>query len=63
MTNPNVVPSSPARPNPNQPDEGQRLQPVPDTEINPAAPGTGTEVDLDKSKISTYPDQNPPERQ
>lgn len=42
------------------PGEGQNAQPAP-TEINPAKPGNDTEVDLDKTKINTYP--NPPERQ
>lgn len=46
----------PQRPVPNVPDEGQSVQPNrPDTEINPGRPGNDTEVDLDKSKIKTYP--------
>jgi hypothetical protein len=56
MNNPNP------QTNPSKPDEGQTLQPKPDTEVNPAGPGTNTEVDLDKSKTKTYPGNNPPER-
>lgn len=45
------------------PNEGQSVQPNrPDTEVNPANPGNNTEVDLDKSKVQTYPDKTPPER-
>lgn len=44
-----------------QPGEGQNAQPN-RPEINPADPGNNTEVDLDKTKINTYPDQKPPER-
>lgn len=49
---------------PNKPDQGQSAQPnKPDTEINPGGPATNTEVDLDRDKTRTYPNQNPPERQ
>lgn len=43
------------------PGEGQNAQPN-RPEINPAEPGNNTEVDLDKTKINTYPDKTPPER-
>jgi hypothetical protein len=55
MTDPQQVPEQ----DPNK--EGQTLQPNRE-EINPSKPGNNTEVDLDKSKIQTYPDKNPPER-
>lgn len=54
--------TTPTEPTPT-PKEGQSVQPSkPDTEVNPAKPGNTTEVDLDKSKIKTYPDKTPPER-
>ncbi len=46
---------------PKNPGEGQQVQPSA-PEINPAKPGTETEVDLDKSKTKTFPDKTPPER-
>lgn len=61
MNNPNPQ-TEPNRPVPPQnPGQDQELSPAqPDTEINPAEPGNVTEVDLDKSKISTFPQSNPP---
>lgn len=44
--------------NPTSPGEGQQTRPN-SPEINPAKPGNDTEVDLDKSKIKTYPDKTP----
>lgn len=43
------------------PAEGQNAQPN-RPEIDPAAPGNNTEVDLDKEKTKTYPDKTPPEK-
>lgn len=61
MTQPQVNnPNS--QPNPSKPDEGQTMQPRPDVEVNPSIPGNDTEVDLDKNKTKTYPDNRPPER-
>ncbi len=64
MENTPVQPGqTPQQPKPTAPNEGQSVQPnKPDTEINPAKPGNTTEVDLDKSKVKTYPDKTPPER-
>lgn len=63
MANPQPQTNNPNPPqNPSKGDEGQTLQPRPDTEVNPGAPGTETEVDLDKHKTKTYPGTNPPER-
>lgn len=64
MENTPVQPGqTPQQPKPKTPNEGQSVQPSkPDTEINPARPGNNTEVDLDKSKVKTYPDKTPPER-
>ena len=59
-TNP-VEPNFPPKQNPTNPGEGQNAQPG-TTYINPGKPGNNTEVDLDKSKIKTYPDKTPPER-
>jgi len=62
-TNPLEQGQTPKQPQPTTPNEGQSVQPSkPDTEINPAKPGNNTEVDLDKSKIKTYPDKTLPER-
>jgi hypothetical protein len=47
---------------PSLPPEDQNAQPG-RPEVNPAKPANDTEVDLDKSKTKTYPDNNPPERQ
>lgn len=62
-TNPVQPGQNPQKPKPATPNEGQSVQPSkPDTEINPAKPGNNTEVDLDKSKVKTYPNKTPPER-
>ena len=54
---------TPEQPKPSNPNEGQSTLPNrPDTEINPAKPANDTEVDLDKSKVKTFPDKTPPER-
>lgn len=52
------VPGTPSTPTP-QPNV---QPPRPDVEINPGKIGNNTEVDLDKTKIKTYPDENPPEK-
>ena len=58
-----VQPNREPQKSPVCPGEEQIVQPSnPDTEINPRNPGNDTEVDLDKSKINTYPDKRPPER-
>ena len=55
--------TTPTQPTPGNPDEGQTFQPVPpDVEINPGKIGNNTEVDLDTTKIKTYPDKAPPEK-
>lgn len=51
--NPQTEPTKPVKPQ--NPNEDQTLSPKPDVEINPGIPGNNTEVDLDKSKIKTYP--------
>ncbi len=59
---PETNPSSPRTPAPN-PAEEQSVAPTqPDTEVNPGQVGNETEVDLDRGRISTFPNNTPPER-
>lgn len=64
-TTPNEPKPTPKKhPNPSKPGQGQSVQPNDaDTEINPGKTGNKTEVNLDKSKIKTFPDKNKPQRQ
>ena len=60
---PNEPGHLPEQHKPTNPNKGQSVQPKSsDTEVNPGKQGNNTEVDLDKSKIKTYPDKTPPER-
>ncbi|MCM2348643.1 MAG: hypothetical protein NDI69_01400 [Bacteriovoracaceae bacterium] len=56
MPTPEINPNSPQKPNqaPGSPEKGKTFLPNQEG-INPAKPGTNTEVDLDKTK--TYPDK------
>lgn len=54
---PSVPPKKPVPPSP--PDDTQVKPSAP--EVNPAKPGNQTEVDLDKSKTKTYPEENEPQ--
>ena len=55
--------NNPTQPVPGDPNETKTVQPSrPDVEINPGKVGNNTEVDLDTTKIKTYPDKTPPEK-
>ena len=64
QNDPKISPTQPipGTPAPN-PAPAPTVQPSrPDVEINPGKIGNNTEVDLDTTKIKTYPDETPPEK-